>query len=186
MKKIFRKAVFLDRDGVINKDLGHVGEIKRFYFIDGSIRAIKAIIGKGYLPIVVTNQAGIAKGYYSEKDFINLTNYMNEQLKKSNIAPLNVYFCPYHPEAILNKYKKDSNDRKPNPGMILRAAHEHKIDLSNSFMVGDKYSDIIAGKSAKVMNNILIKSNKIKIKNVESADYIFRNLLEFALWLDSK
>jgi D-glycero-D-manno-heptose 1,7-bisphosphate phosphatase len=179
-----KKAIFLDRDGVINYDYGYVGKVKDFIFINNSIRALKILQNKGYMLIMVTNQAGIGRGFYSEEDFLNLTNFMNLELKKHKIKPLRTFFCPHHPDAGLGDYKMSCEFRKPNPGMILKAVKKFNIDLSKSYMVGDKYSDIIAGINAKVSMNIILGSGKqITEKELKIADKFFDNLYDFSNWV---
>lgn len=144
------KALFLDRDGVINIDHGHVGKIEDFEFIDGIFDLCKIAQDKGYIILVITNQGGIAKGYYTEEDFLRLTNFKEGKFKEKGINILKTYYCPYHIDGKIEKFKKESSDRKPNPGMILRAVKEFNIDPSQSILIGDKKTDIEAGKSAGV------------------------------------
>jgi len=144
------RALFLDRDGVINHDSGYTSCADEFKFIDGIFDLCRAANLSGYLLIVVTNQAGIGRGYYSEHDFLRLTEWMCDRFQAEG-APINdVFYCPFHPEHAVGQYKKDSFDRKPNPGMIIRAAKTHGLDLARSIMIGDKDSDMRAAKSAGV------------------------------------
>lgn len=159
--KIKNKALFLDRDGVINIDHGHVGKIEDFDFIDGIFDLCKKAQEKSYLIIIVTNQAGIAKGYYTEKEFLDLTKWMENEFKKEGIHITKTYYCPYHIDAKIAKYKKDSEDRKPNPGMLLKAIDKFNIDPKESIMIGNKESDIEAGKRSNIKNNILLDNNNI-------------------------
>jgi D-glycero-D-manno-heptose 1,7-bisphosphate phosphatase len=114
---------------------------------------------KGYLIIIITNQAGIAKGKYSEEQFLELTKWMENQFLLKGIKIAKTYYCPYHIDAIIKKYRQDSYDRKPNPGMILRAIKEFNIDPQNSILIGDKESDIQAGNLASIKNNFLISND---------------------------
>jgi len=152
-----KKAVFLDRDGVINKDNGYVCKPEDFHFIDGIFEFCRAAQEKGYILFVVTNQAGLARGYYSEDDYDKLTEWMLNVFTKQGIRIEMVYYCPYHPESGIGAYKQDSFDRKPNPGMILKARDEFDIDLSQSILIGDKESDMEAGRRAGVGNLIALK-----------------------------
>lgn len=149
-KLIKNKALFLDRDGVINVDYGHVFEIEKFHFIDGIFELCKQAQDLGYLIIVVTNQAGIAKGFYSEEQFLELTKWMENEFAKRQIKITKTFYCPFHKEAKIEKYRQDSVDRKPNPGMILKAFKEFNIDAEKSVMIGDKYTDMMAAEAAKV------------------------------------
>jgi D-glycero-D-manno-heptose 1,7-bisphosphate phosphatase len=149
-----RKALFLDRDGVINIDKNYVHKISDFEFVDGIFDFCKKYQDAGYLIIVITNQAGIAREYYGHDDFAKLTVWMTNQFKLQGIEIAKVYYCPHHPD-----FDKHCNCRKPNPGMILDAKREFDIDLNNSVLIGDKPSDIGAGRSAGIEKLILIKTN---------------------------
>jgi D-glycero-D-manno-heptose 1,7-bisphosphate phosphatase len=144
------RALFLDRDGVINHDSGYTSDVGSFRFIDGIFDVCRAAKKLGYLLIVVTNQAGIGRGYYSEQDFFNLTRWMCDQFEAEGAAISDVYYCPYHPEYGIGHYKKESFDRKPNPGMLLQAAEKYELDLNRSIMIGDKNSDMQAANEAGV------------------------------------
>lgn len=152
------KALFLDRDGVINVDKNYVHRIEDFEFMEGIFEVTQHFQDKGYLIIVVTNQAGIGKGYYTEEQFHILNNWMVAEFARRGIEITKVYYCPYHIDGI-GEYQKDSFDRKPNPGMLIRAALDHDIDLPQSILVGDKLSDIDAGFNAGIRNNILLSED---------------------------
>jgi len=152
------KALFLDRDGVINIDYGHVFEIEKFHFIDGIFDLCKVAQNKGYMIFVITNQAGIAKGYYTEEQFHILNKYMISEFQRRNIKINKVYYCPYHEAGVIKKYKKHSYHRKPNPGMILEAEKDFEIDLKQSILIGDKQSDMQAAHNAGVGVKILYNS----------------------------
>lgn len=144
------RALFLDRDGVINHDSGYTSDVENFQFIDGIFDVCRAAKELGYLLIVVTNQAGIGRGYYSEQDFNILTKWMCKQFEAEDAPIDDVFYCPYHPEHGVGDYKKDSFDRKPNPGMLLRAAEKYGLDLNRSIMIGDKDTDMQAANKAGV------------------------------------
>ena len=137
------KAVFLDRDGVINIDKSYVYKIEDFEFVDGIFEKLRDYQKRGYLLIVVTNQSGIGRGYYTEEDFQKLTSYMLSELEKEGIKIAKVYHCNHSPE-------EGCECRKPNPGMLLKAKEEFNIDMKNSIMIGDKESDMEACKRAGV------------------------------------
>ena len=147
------KALFLDRDGVINIDKNYVHKIKDFEFIDGIFDLCDFFQKKDFLIFIITNQAGIARGYYNEKDFSNLTTWMLKEFSKRGIEITKVYYCPHHPD-----FTGECNCRKPKPGMILRAKEEFNVDLTNSILIGDKNSDIEAGIKAGIKYNFLIQS----------------------------
>jgi D-glycero-D-manno-heptose 1,7-bisphosphate phosphatase len=150
------RALFLDRDGVINVNHGYVHRQENFDFIDGVFDAARAAHAQHYKLVVITNQAGIARGYYSEQQFHELTHWMCNQFAKQGAPVAKVYFSPYHPTAGIGEYKKDDVSRKPHPGMILQAQQDLNLDLENSILIGDKVSDIQAGIAAGVGCNILL------------------------------
>ena len=143
------KAVFLDRDGVVNVEKNYVYKIEDFEFMPGIFDVCKKYQQEGYLLFIITNQAGIARGYYTEEQFRILTDFMIKQFEKQGILIKKVYFCPHHPD-----FTGECECRKPNPGMILQAAKEFDIDLSESILIGDKESDIEAGERAGMKMNI--------------------------------
>ena len=152
-----KKAIFLDRDGVINKDKRYVYKIKEFEFEKNSLRGLKSIDYGKYLVFIVCNQAGIAKAYYSKKDFKKLDRWLNKFLNKKGIKITKTYYCPHFPEANVVQYKKKCNCRKPKTGLLLRAQKEFNINLKESYLIGDKTSDILAGKRAGC-KTILVKT----------------------------
>lgn len=143
-----KPALFLDRDGVINVDHAYVHRKEDFHFVDGIFELVAAATKAGYLVVIVTNQAGIGRGYYTEADFYSLMDWMREQFALRGGRIDAVYFCPYHPEHGIGEYRKESERRKPAPGMLLEAAADLNIDLANSIMVGDKASDMEAARAA--------------------------------------
>jgi D-glycero-D-manno-heptose 1,7-bisphosphate phosphatase len=145
-------AVFLDRDGTINVDDGYTYLYKDFRLVPGAIEAMKLLGDAGFTLIVVTNQAGIAKKFYEESDVLKLHRRVLEDFEKEGIRVAGFYFCPHHP-----MYTGPCECRKPAPGMILRGAREHNVDLSRSHMVGDKLSDLKAGLAAGV-DTILVRT----------------------------
>ena len=144
------KALFLDRDGVINEDRGYVVKRKDFVFIEGIFELCQTAKLKDYLCIVVTNQSGIGRGLYDESDFHVLTDWMQEQFDQSSASLDAVYFCPDHPTKGKGKYKVDTERRKPGPGMILEAAADFDLCLAESILIGDKETDIEAAHRAGV------------------------------------
>lgn len=152
--------MFLDRDGVINVEKNYVHRIEDFEFVEGIFDLCLHATGKGMAIVVVTNQAGIARGYYTENEFQDLTRWMCGRFAEQRVMVDAVYHCPYHPEHGVGQFKRESFDRKPNPGMILRARDELGLDLSKSILIGDKHSDIAAGRAAGVGRNILLCTNE--------------------------
>jgi D-glycero-D-manno-heptose 1,7-bisphosphate phosphatase len=150
------RALFLDRDGIINADKGYVSRIEDFEFVDGIFDLVSNAKCLGYLVIVITNQAGIAKGYFTEEQFHRLMNWMISQFAERDLQIDAIYYCPYHIDGI-GIYKKFTIDRKPGPGMLLKAKNELNIDLESSIFVGDQETDVFAGLAAGVGRCILIK-----------------------------
>jgi D-glycero-D-manno-heptose 1,7-bisphosphate phosphatase len=148
------KALFLDRDGVINVDRNYVFRIEDFEFVPGIFELCRAAQDTGLVTIVITNQAGIARGYYSEDDFRRITSWMLDQFRLRGILIGHVYHCPFHPTAGIGEYRRESFDRKPNPGMILKARDDFALDLASSVLIGDKDSDLEAGRAAGVRHNL--------------------------------
>jgi len=159
-----KKALFLDRDGVINEDLGYVYKIEEFKFIPGIFDLCRAATLRDYALVVVTNQAGIGRGLYSEQDFDHLTDWMCDRFLQADAPISRVYFCPDHPVFGIGPYKRESQLRKPNPGMILRARDELSLDLSQSILLGDKESDIEAGLRAGVGRTVRLCSIEVDSK----------------------
>lgn len=147
-------ALFLDRDGVVNKEINYVNRIEDFNFVDDIFNLCKYFQRAGYKIFIITNQAGISRGYYTENDFLNLTSWMVNRFLENGIDITKVYYCPHHPEIT-----GPCDCRKPNPGMIKQAEIEFDIDVSNSILIGDNISDIMAGKNAGVGLNILTTTN---------------------------
>jgi D-glycero-D-manno-heptose 1,7-bisphosphate phosphatase len=146
-----RPALFLDRDGVLNEDPGYVHRWEDFHWIPGAREAVASFNAAGWWVFVVTNQSGVGRGYYAEDDVIALHAKMSESLADIDAHIDAFYYCPHHPEAQVETYRHpDPPDRKPNPGMILRALAEWPVDLSRSIMVGDKESDLEAARRAGV------------------------------------
>ena len=146
-----KKTIFLDRDGVINKEINYLHKIDDFEFIEGIFEACDYLQSIGYSIIIVTNQSGIARNYYKDEDFNILTDWMIAEFKKNNIDILDIYYCPHGPNSICKC-------RKPKPGMLLEAKIEHNIDMKNSWMIGDKEADIKAANEASIKKTILVRS----------------------------
>jgi D-glycero-D-manno-heptose 1,7-bisphosphate phosphatase len=144
---VIKQAVFLDRDGTINVEKDYLYRIEDFEFTPGAIEGIKLLNDAGYLVIVVTNQSGVARGYYGEADIERLHNAIDQLLKVAGARVDGWYYCPHH-TAGNHPYNQECRCRKPLPGMLLTAASEQAVDLSRSWIVGDKVADIQAGVAA--------------------------------------
>ncbi|MGJ8678766.1 D-glycero-beta-D-manno-heptose 1,7-bisphosphate 7-phosphatase [Paraglaciecola sp.] len=157
------KAFFLDRDGVINEDNHYVHKVEQFKFVSGVFEACRLIQAKGYKIIIVTNQSGIGRGYYDENAFSILTDWMLNEFEKEQVNITAVYFCPHHSAAGIGEYKKDCECRKPNSGMLVKAANDHQLNLSQSSLVGDRLSDIKAGTRAGLKSLYLISDDEAQL-----------------------
>jgi len=173
-----KRCIFLDRDGVINKEVGYLSDPDRFEFIPGSLEALKIIKQKGYLLIIITNQAGIARGYFSEEILHSIHTKMINILKNHDITLDGIFYCPHHPD-----FTGECDCRKPLPGMIYRATSKHNIDLTESYMIGNTLNDIKAGFNAQCKTVLVLtgygREEQKKIEDIKP-DMIFKNLYEFA------
>lgn len=151
-----KRGLFLDRDGVVNVNHGYVHTIDDFQFIDGIFDLTRMAYEKNYVICIVTNQAGIGRGYYSEEEFNILTDWMCARFRMEGSLISKVYYSPYHPIYGIGKYKKDDCSRKPHPGMLLDAISEFNIDPTLSILIGDKVTDIQAGIAASIGTNIYL------------------------------
>ena len=168
------KVVFLDRDGTINVEVDYLHKKEDFKFEENADKAIKIINDLGYKVIVVTNQSGIARGYYTENDLKTLHVYLDEELNKIGAKVDAYYYCPHHPNAKLDEYKIDCECRKPEIGMFMEAAKDFSIDFSKSIIVGMKTVLVETGHGTEEKDRIYFKTD------------IYKNLYEFALILNEK
>ena len=152
------KTIFLDRDGVINKDINYLYNINDFIFIDGIFEACQYFRKLEYQIIIITNQSGIARGFYNTQDFQALTQWMLNQFKEKGIQILDIFYCPHGP-------KSNCGCRKPQPGMILEAKNKHNINLKLSWMIGDNETDIKAARNSGISNKILLSESDSNIIN---------------------
>ena len=179
-----RPALFLDRDGVINIEKNYVYRPKDFEFVEGIFDLCRKANAAGMVIVVVTNQSGIGRGYYSEREYHHLSDWMCAQFLSNGVKIDAAYFCPFHPEYGVGCYKVESFDRKPNPGMILRAEKDLGLDLARSVLVGNNPSDIAAAKIAGVRHSIFLSETDepaefapdIRLSSLrEIIDYLFPN-----------
>jgi D-glycero-D-manno-heptose 1,7-bisphosphate phosphatase len=180
--EIKNRALFLDRDGVINVDRGYVHRPEDFEFVDGVFSVVHRAAELGLCTVVVTNQAGIARGFYSESDFESLTRWMCRRFSAEGAPLTAVYHCPYHAEGLGQWRVADHPDRKPNPGMLKRAISELSLDARRSLLVGDQETDILAARSAELGAAALFAPNGPPPKTLANA--VLRNHGETLRWLD--
>ena len=175
------RALFLDRDGVVNEEVGYLHRAEEVRFVSGIFSLCRTAISLGYRLIVVTNQAGIARGFYTEADFETLMDWMCEALRAEGIELDAVYHCPYHPEHGVGPYKREHEDRKPGTGMLRRGAREFGLSLADSIMVGDRCSDIAAANAAGLRQAFLIHGTEA---SPCPGDYLkIETLAEVEQWL---
>lgn len=144
------RAVFFDRDGTLNEEVHYLHKIEDFKWIEGAIDAIKFCNDNGYLAIVITNQSGVARGYYPESDIMKLYDWMNDDLAKYGAYLDGIYYCPHHPTGKVKEYAIECDCRKPKPGMLFKAQKDHNIDLKSSYLIGDGVRDVECAKAAGV------------------------------------
>lgn len=178
-----KKGLFLDRDGVINVNHGYVHTIESFQFIDGIFDLTRLALSKGYVICIVTNQSGIARGYYTESDFHELTSWMCGQFKAKDVVIEKVYYSPYHPVHGLGQYKKDDISRKPKPGMLQQAMFEMDIDVQASVLIGDNVTDIQAGYAAGVGTSLYLGVDDISQNKGLGNYFSISNLGEAGVYL---
>lgn len=154
-----RKALFLDRDGIINRNFGYVHSTAQFEWVDGIITLCQQAQRKGYALVIVTNQSGIARGYYSRETYREFARWIEHQLWLKGVQILHTYHCPHHPR-VEGPFGQPCTCRKPRPGMLVRAAREWRIDLSRSLMVGDSMSDVHAALRAGLKHGILFSAEQ--------------------------
>jgi D-glycero-D-manno-heptose 1,7-bisphosphate phosphatase len=150
------RALFLDRDGVVNVEIGYLYRIEDVAFMPGIIDLCRTAMRLGYKLVVVTNQAGIARGFYTEADYQTLTEWMRGELRREGVEFDAVYHCPYHPKHGIGEYQREHEDRKPGTGMLRRAVRELGVSLNESVMVGDRCTDMEAANSAGLRQAFLI------------------------------
>ncbi len=167
------KCFFLDRDGVLIKNYGYFCDKNKIKWLNGAFKTIKILNEKKIKIFVVTNQSGVARGYFNEKDLNDFHSTMVLELSKQKLKIDRFYYCPYHPKGIIKKYKKNSNLRKPNNGMLLKAMKQYKLKSSECFMIGDKKSDYLCAKKTKVKFEYKRKYSLYKqVKNILRKNYV--------------
>lgn len=175
------KVAFLDRDGVINEEVNYLHKKDNFKFTPNAISGLRRIISHGYKIIIVTNQAGIAKGFFSIEDYYELTNWYMGKLSSLGIDILDIHFCPHHPEGVIPEFSVDCECRKPKPGMLEQAGRKYQIDLDLSFIVGDKSSDVEAGLNFGLSRAYLVETGH-KLSTTDYRNYrVYPDLLSIPL-----
>jgi D-glycero-D-manno-heptose 1,7-bisphosphate phosphatase len=168
---MLNKTIFLDRDGVINKDVNYLHKIKECEFIDGIFEACIYFQDIGFKIVIITNQSGIARGYFNENDYQILTNWITLQFNKKSIKLLEIFHCPHGPDS-------KCSCRKPRPGMLLEAQHKYSIDMTNSWLIGDREDDILAANNAGINNTILVRSGHKINEGISNAKHILDSIID--------
>ena len=172
------RAAFIDRDGVLNEERGFVYRPEDFVLLPGVVPALRALEAAGYRRVVITNQSGIARGLYTEADYEQLTQHLRTHLRAEGVTLDAVEYCPHLPDAPLARYRLDCPCRKPKPGMLLKAIDALAIDPAASFVVGDRISDVQAGRAAGLGRCFLVRSGyALSAEAVASADGVYDDLL---------
>jgi D-glycero-D-manno-heptose 1,7-bisphosphate phosphatase len=171
------RGAFIDRDGVIIEDRGYAYQIEDYVPLPGSVAALRALQRAGFYLVVVTNQSGIARGLYSEADYHRFAEHMRERLLADGVRLDAMEYCPHLPDAAVERYRLDCDCRKPRPAMLQRAAQRLKIDLAGSILVGDRLTDVEAGRAAGVGRCYLVRSGQALAAQDEArADGVFEDL----------
>ncbi len=183
-----KKAVFLDRDGTINKDVGYPASFSVIEIYPYSFDAIKKINEIGLLAVIITNQSGVGRGLIVEKNLQDLHRKLRDSFTERNAHFDGIYYCPHHLHSSTPQYRKDCHCRKPNPGMALQAAADLKIDMKNSYMVGDKVEDILFGLNIQAKSILVLTGYgkeslpKLKKRGIKP-DHVAQNLLDAVSWI---
>jgi D-glycero-D-manno-heptose 1,7-bisphosphate phosphatase len=179
------KAVFVDRDGTVNEEVGYLHNIADLRLIPGAGDAIKRLNESGIKVVLVTNQSGIARGYFTESQLHKIHTRLEQMLHDKGARLDAIYYCPHHPSAGKSHYTKECDCRKPGTGLIDKAAHDLDIDVNQSFVVGDKWSDVELGRRAGA-HSILVKTGYgkgVRPPHVVEPDFIAHTLSEAADWI---
>ena len=165
------KTIFLDRDGVVNKEVRYLYRLSDFEFIDGIFDACLYFQKLGYEIVIVTNQSGISRGYYNENDYLKLTEWMLGQFNDNGINILDVFYCPHGPESLCAC-------RKPKPGMLIEAKYKYNISMKDSWMIGDKETDVEAANLAGITNTILVRSGHLIDESNSNAKFTIDSIMQ--------
>lgn len=170
----YKPAVFLDRDGVLTEENSYITSVEKLNIFPYAVECVRHIHQKGYYAIVITNQSGIARGLFTEEALLKMNDYLKETAGVDA-----VYYCPHHPDGCVERYRRSCTCRKPGTGLFERACRDFKIDMMHSYMVGDRASDILAGKAAGIKTVLLESGYGTRHLEVDvEPDYILKDLQE--------
>lgn len=182
------KAVFIDRDGTLIKDKDYLAKPSEVELIENTIPALEIFEDLDYRIFIITNQSGVARGYFSEKSVKEVNDYLKSLLSEHGISIAKIYYCPHHPDGEVEKYSYRCNCRKPEPGMLHKAREEFNINLEKSATIGDKKSDVLVGQVTGGKGILVLTGHGEKQKkdlNNRQPDHISNNLFQAALWLQN-
>ncbi len=192
MELTLKPSVFLDRDGTINEQMGYINHISRFVLLPGVIQAIRRLNSLQVPVVVVTNQSGLARGYFPESLLQTVHEEMRRQLQAEGAHVDGIYVCPHHPEARQERFRQNCTCRKPKTGLLEQAAAELKLDLSRSYMVGDRWSDLRCGAAAGTAT-VLVRTGYgrgeelyIGPQETLQPDYVADDLLAATAWIAAR
>ncbi|MBN2712795.1 MAG: HAD family hydrolase [Planctomycetes bacterium] len=177
------RAVFLDRDGCVIVEKKYLSNPAEVELIPGAGKALAKLKDAGFRIVIITNQSGVARGYFTEKDVMAVNDRLSTMLFGEGVTVDGIYYSPYHPEATVEKYRKDSECRKPRPGMLQKAAADLDIDLENSFMIGDKVSDLECAETVKASGILVLTGYGEKSRAVRPDARCFPSVVEAAEWI---
>jgi D,D-heptose 1,7-bisphosphate phosphatase len=183
------RAVFLDRDGVISEEVGYLSDVNQLQLIPEAAQAVHLLNATGLKVIIITNQSGVARGFFSEAQVREVHREMEKMLSAQRAYIDAIYYCPHYPAGIVEHYRRECDCRKPSPGMLARAADEHDIDLTQSYLVGDKLTDVECAQRVGVRGVLVLtgygKEEETKLDDASSAKPVFiaQNLFEAAQWI---
>jgi len=181
-----KPAVFLDRDGTVIEEVGYLNRLDRIAFFPWSVDAIRVLNQAGFLVAIVTNQAGVARGYFDETLVHETHAFIDRRVREGGARIDAYYYCPHHPDGAVEAYRQACDCRKPKPGMIQRAAREHGIDVSRSFVVGDRWLDVRMGQAAGA-STVLVRTGYGLEEEAQpdgtAADVVADNLMDAAAWI---
>ena len=182
-----RPAVFLDRDGTLVEEAGYLDRLERLVFFPYSVDAVRLLNRAGFAVVIVTNQAGIARGIFKESFVAEAHQHISDRLAAGGARVDAFYYCPHHPEAVIDAFRKDCDCRKPQPGMLTRAANDLDLDLSASFVVGDRWHDLEAGRRVGA-RGILVRTGYGRTEEASPKPHaepavITGNVMEAVSWI---
>lgn len=177
------RAVFLDRDGTINEEVGYLSRLEELKIYENAAEAIRLMKQKGFLAVVITNQSGVARGFFSEDFIITVHNKINEYLKAHGTSLDALYYCPHHPRYGNEHYRRECSCRKPQPGLLIKAAEDLDIDLKSSYVIGDMPRDMDIARRVGA-KGVMVKTGYGKnVVATSKPDYIAEDLLDAAKWI---